>query len=345
MSKVQPPAPPAPTPFLIFARSANADDPDVHLIVDGSPALVKGTSMGLDEPANEPSRAGGGDVMNFAVSAKGNVVDGSGTTTCGGKDVARTGDMVALNAASHSTVSQGQGPFIEGVDIAMGGGELSAEAMAAASKGWPMPANAADTPTAGNAGTNPSPCVDGHPVAIESGFVVDDDVDVSLPGVIPLVIERLYSSQRQRETGLLGRGGWVLSVEQWVAPRGDVLGVRLGDGRDAYFAPIGPGESCFHRREQLELYAEAGQHGPRYRLWDVRRRQWRRFEAQAKGGKARLTSITDAHGNAITFEYGAGERLTRIVDTARREVRCVYDEAGAYLRRLEVWSSVPAPAG
>ncbi|HHH29536.1 MAG TPA: DUF4150 domain-containing protein, partial [Polyangiaceae bacterium] len=348
VSLVQPPPTPtgpAPTPFPIFARSENASGTSSKLTVGGAPVLVEGSSMDVDSPANQPSQSGGGCAVTHAVQGKGNVTMGSATTTVGGKGVARTGDMVALNCtAPNMKIAQGTGPLLEGAGGAGGKGGAGGDAETTAAGGEAQPSNEAKQEKAGASNGNPSPCVDGHPVAIESGFVVDDDIDLALPGAIPLTVERSYSSQRSDDVGLLGKGGWVLSLEQWIAPADDVLALRLQDGREAYFEPIGPGEQTYHRREQLELFAERGQHGPRYRLWDVRRRLWRHFVAQVPGGKARLTAIRDAHGNAITLEYDA-DRLTRIIDTAGRELRCVYDEPQRYLQRLEVWAATPTPPG
>ena len=348
VSLVNPPPPPtgpAPTPFPIFARSKNASDTCSKLTVGGAAVLVEGSSMDVDSPANQPSQAGGGDVVTHAVKGKGNVTMGSSTTTAGGKGVARTGDPVALNCtAPGMKLAQGTGPFVEGPGGAGGKGGADDDAEATAAGGTAQAAGKAKKEKAGACDGNEAPCVDGHPVAVETGYVVDDDIDLALPGAIPLTIERSYSSQRSDDEGLLGKGGWALSIEQWVRPGDGVLALRLEDGREAYFEPIGAGERTYHRREQLELFAEPGQHGPRYRLWDVRRRLWRHFVAQVPGGKARLTAITDAHGNAITLEYD-GDRLQRIIDTAGRELRCVYDEPQRYLQRLEVWASVPTPPG
>ena len=304
VSPVQPPAPPAPTPFPIFARSKNASQTATHLTVGGAPVLVEGSSMSVDSPANQPSQTAGGCIVTHAVKGKGNVTSASGTTTVGGKGVARTMDPVALNCtAPNMKIAQGTGALAEGAGAAAGEGGAEANAEADGSTNTAVPADKANTQTEGGASANRSPCEGGHPVAIESGFVIDDSVDLALPGVIPLTILRSYSSQRHRETGLLGKGGWVLSLEQWVVPEKDLLAVRLEDGRDAYFAPIGPGESWFHRREQLELFAERGPLGTRYRLWDLRRRLWRIFEPQVKGGEARLVAIADAFGNRLAHEY------------------------------------------
>ncbi len=54
-----------------------------------------------------------------------------------------------------------------------------------------------------------------------------------------------------------------------------------------------------------------------------------------------LRAIQDAYGHAIALEYEGG-RLSRIVDTAGREIR-VQNDAHGRVTRLEVWAAPPAP--
>ncbi|MCA9619236.1 MAG: DUF4150 domain-containing protein, partial [Myxococcales bacterium] len=349
------PGPPVPTPFPITACSRNVEKPDAHLSVGNAPVLLANSSMTVDPPANQPGTAGG-DVVTHAHVDKADMTQGSSTTTVGGQGLACTGHMVAVNVpAPNMAMAQCQVPLVEGGDMANGEGDDDEDKHPNAATSRAVPANTANASDDPNASScNPAPASTGHPVAIASGFVIDDSVDLSLPGVVPFTLLRSYTSQRSAETGLLGKGGWVLSVEQWVTPRTSgsgkpTLAVRLADGRDAYCEPIGPGEHYFHRREQLELYAERDpKGGVRYRLWDLKTRRWTRYEAQIPGGKARLTSIADAYGNAITLEY-QGDTLVRLVDTARRELRFLYRPASghpstaSYLARIEVWASPPPP--
>ncbi|XXX75540.1 DUF6531 domain-containing protein [Sorangium sp. So ce134] len=173
----------------------------------------------------------------------------------------------------------------------------------------------------------------GHPVDVASGRVVDAQVDLSLPGAIPLVWERHYSSSRALERTSLGRGGWAHSFDQWVERTDDGLTLRDQEGRDVFFPPVAPGEQAFHRADRLTIRAFSGGafavHSPELRLT-------RHFAPAAPGGRALLRSITDAHGNAIVLEH-TGDRLRRIIDTAGREVR-VETTHGGRIARLEVWA-------
>ncbi|WP_437969074.1 DUF6531 domain-containing protein [Sorangium sp. So ce260] len=173
----------------------------------------------------------------------------------------------------------------------------------------------------------------GHPVDATSGAVVDSKVDVSLPGAIPLVWERHYTSARALERTSLGRGGWAHGLEQWIEADEEGITLRDEQGRDIYFPRIGAGESAFHRPDRLTLRAE--QDGG-FSVHSHASRLTRRFAPAAPHGRAWLRSIEDAHGNAITLEY-AGERLHRVTDTAGREIR-VKTSHGGRIARLEVWA-------
>ncbi|AUX40055.1 uncharacterized protein SOCE26_014510 [Sorangium cellulosum] len=172
----------------------------------------------------------------------------------------------------------------------------------------------------------------GHPVDATSGAVVDTKAELSLPGAIPLIWERHYSSPRALERTSLGRGGWSHGLEQWIDADEEGITLRDEQGRDVYFPHVSPGQSAFHRPDRLTLTAE--QDGG-FSVHSHTSRLTRRFAPAAPQGRALLRSIEDAHGNAVTLEY-TGERLRRVQDTAGREIR-VKTTQGGRIARLEVW--------
>ncbi|WP_437632439.1 DUF6531 domain-containing protein [Sorangium sp. So ce854] len=175
-------------------------------------------------------------------------------------------------------------------------------------------------------------CQDGHPVNVVTGHVVDQATDLELPGLIPLVWRRYYSSARSGDaTASLGPG-WAHGFEQRITERGRSLVLRDGEGRSIYFASVAPGESTFHRRERLRLSRD---HDGTYRVFSLDTRLTHVFSAEAAGAPAQLRSICDAWGNAIALEH-SGDELRRIVDTAGREVKVTW--ASGRITRLEVWS-------
>lgn len=176
-------------------------------------------------------------------------------------------------------------------------------------------------------------CTDGHPVDLTSGAVVDEKTDISLPGAIPLVWKRYYSSSRALERTSVGRGGWVHSFEQWVVRSDDKTILRDDQGRDVYFRALAPGESAFHRADRLTLTALEG---GAFEVYSHKTRLTRAFAPAEEGKRALLRSIQDPYGNAITLDY-TGDKLRRVIDTAGRDVRVKMTHGGR-IARLEVWA-------
>lgn len=168
----------------------------------------------------------------------------------------------------------------------------------------------------------------GHPVDVATGDVVDEATDLSLPGIIPLVIERHYASSRCDERDAALGPGWSHSLEEWIEEGEETIDLRDGEGRWIFFDKVGAGEVSFHRGERLELRVG---HDGRYRVYSPENRVTRVFAGP--GRKALLRAIEDASGNAITLEYEE-ELLSRVVDTAKREILFTWDRGR--LARIDV---------
>lgn len=102
--------------------------------------------------------------------------------------------------------------------------------------------------------TCPGGVAKGNPVNPMLGAKVQvGEVDVSLPGPLPFVISRDYSSY-QTDTpapiGLLGPGWW-LPTEVSLLQTGDTLTINDSKGRSIRFAPLAPGQSAYSRSENL----------------------------------------------------------------------------------------------
>lgn len=323
MSLVAPPPPPVPTPFVYSAQASNASKTKKKYLVAGKEILVKGSTMSLDPPANQPAQAGGGDVVTHATKNIAVMTMGSGSLTVTGKDVCVTGDMAALNViTAESSVAQVQMPLLEAGDF-----EAAKKAAAAAAaelvKKW-----RAYPPTKANQ------CVGGHPVDLGTGYVVDDAVDLRLPGFIALTWSRSYSSCKPSHRGALGRGGWTHSFEQWVEET--EAGYRFHDeeGLPIEFGPIGEAGFSFHRGKRLELRKV----GRSFEIRGLADRLTRAF-SPLPGGRCALVSIKDSRLHQIQIEY-AGDTLVRILDSVKREIRVLSDPKGR-VTRIEVWASAP----
>jgi RHS repeat-associated protein len=323
MSLVTPPAPPAPTPFVYSARGSNASKTRKKYRVSGKEVLVEGSTMSLDPPANQPAQSGGGDVLTHATKNIAVMTMGSSALVVTGKDVCATGDIAALNVmTAESSVAQVQMPLLEAADF-----EAARAAAAAAAAEMVKKWRAAPPPKA-------QQCTGGHPVDLGTGYVVDDAIDLSLPGHFPLVWSRSYASSRASARGALGRGGWTHSFEQWIEVTEG--GYRLHDeeGLPVDFAPVGPEGISVHRGRRLELR----QSGRSLEIRSLADRLIRSF-SPLPGGRLALRSIRDPRLHAIELVY-EGDTLVRIVDSVRRELRLTNDEKGR-VTRVEVWASEP----
>ncbi len=172
----------------------------------------------------------------------------------------------------------------------------------------------------------------GHPVDVMTGELLAEAVDASLPGTIPLRFERNYRS-RDTESLLLGPG-WYHFFDAYVERGPTATCVRLPDGRGAEHPLLGRGESYFHAPDRYTLYRDdegyrlAFNNGITYFFSANDRRQG------SVESRCRLTEIRDRARNAVSLTW-QGSYLSRIVDTARREIACRYNREGK-LERLIV---------
>lgn len=330
-----PPAGPVPVPYPYTARSATASKTEAALKAGGDPVLVKGSVLDVDPPANQPSQPTGGDVVTHAVKGKAKMVEGSSNTKAGGKPVCGTGDNTCVNVMTgNEEVAQERMPILKAGGADMAGDKDGSGADKDEKGKRALPAQQAKK---ANKTSGPEePECESDPVAVATGCVVDEGVDLDLPGVMALVWKRSYSSARAEAVGALGRGGWVHTFEQWIEEGEEVTTLHAGDGREIHFAKIAPGESTYHRGEQLTLTAD--RHGGYTVLIRAAQRS-RVFSPLTAGGRPVLRAMRDAYGHEIRLEH-EGERLRRVIDTAGREVRVLSDERGR-VARLEVWATPP----
>jgi len=327
-----PPAGPVPVPYPYSARSATASKTRSNLKVGTAKVVVKDSVLDIDPPANQPSQPTGGDVVTHAVKRKAHVTSGSSRTRAGGKPVSGTGDTVVANVMSGSeSVAQAQSVLIKagGADSA---GDKDGEGADKDKKGKrALPASSAK---------KAAQTCETDPVDVATGHVVDEDTDLSLPGLIPLVWKRSYSSGRNDRTGALGRGGWTHSFESWVTPREGGFTLVDEEGREVYFIAAKEGASAFHRGDRKTLTVERG---GAFQVRDHQTRLVSDYRPLAPGEKALLHAVRDPFGHALAFDY-QGDRLTRISDTAGRELRLTWNDQNRIVR-LEVWAALPAAQG
>ncbi|XXY48115.1 RHS repeat-associated core domain-containing protein [Sorangium sp. So ce269] len=184
----------------------------------------------------------------------------------------------------------------------------------------------------GNGGT-----AAGDPVDIVTGRVFTvPAVDLGLPGPLPLVLRRQYSSTaRERDLGL--GFGWSHSLAWAIVPSRRRVDILQDDGTvlEAPLPAVGESRRLFGgvslraARSGFALSLEGGV----TLLF---------HEQDALDDVYRLSSMVDRNGNLIRLAYDGPELLT-VTDSAGRVVRCVRD-ASRRIARFEV-KTATAPNG
>jgi RHS repeat-associated protein len=163
-------------------------------------------------------------------------------------------------------------------------------------------------------------CQGGHPVNLATGAVVDKATDIEVPGLIPLIFTRYYSSLRYEDAEATLGAGWAHGFEQRVEMLERTYALRDGQGRWIYFNRIAVGETSFHRGERLTLSRPDER---TFRVYAHEERRTRLFEPMHEGGPSVLRRIEDPYGNAIVLQY-KGDRLACVVDTVGRRVNVAW---------------------
>lgn len=314
VSMIPPVAPPTPTgvpsPFLYVAKSSTAKGTSSNFIAGGGKVLTKGSYMDIETPGNQPSGTLPiKDLVSHAHVKKAKMMTASGTAkvTAGDDGIVVTGDQVKLNVLTKDLeLCQSIAPLLDGAGFT---------------------AACAD-PT--NAGVDIITLAE--PVAVAGGVVVESATDFQLPGLIPVEWGRSYASSRYKLRGLLGRGGWLLSIEQHIEVRDDVIVFHLQGAEHVFPRPVRDAVS-FLRSHRLELTAHADEG------WAVRFVDSgfvHELRPVARGERAVLHRVVDTYGNHVDVQW-EGSNPIRLVDTAKRELALHYDEHG-WLERVDVWA-------
>ncbi|MEJ7732198.1 MAG: DUF6531 domain-containing protein [Polyangiaceae bacterium] len=308
-----PPAGPVPTPFAYVAKSADAKSGTAngkHVKVGKTRVLVKNTIMKMVPPVNKPSMPiGMGDIVTKATDLWAVVASGSDTVKAKGAPVAMTGSDVRLNAMEKQQIVQVKTMFVGAADFDLINKWGASAKWAKANKVRAV----------------------GDPVSATHGTVIDWDIDLSLPGIVPLVWRRAYSSSFRKRRGALGGGGWTHAFERWVEPHGDGARLQMDDGSELVIPLLEANTSAFLRAAALEIERR----GTAWHMRDITTRLTYRFTPQERFGPALLDEIRDGYGNRIELRHER-QRLAVVVDTAGREVRLEHDAKGR-LARLGVW--------
>ncbi|WP_408588576.1 RHS repeat-associated core domain-containing protein [Paraburkholderia bannensis] len=176
----------------------------------------------------------------------------------------------------------------------------------------------------------------GHPVnVITGGKILDgaDDTDFVLPGPLPLVWQRFYSSHDDRADSLFGRGWSVpISVELKIARDADgkIASITYWDeqGRDIVFPAVAPGESHFSVPEGLYLICTAGGHYVVESVDGMYRDFGMAINSDAESDVLKLWRLEDRNGNWIEVARDEADgKPQRLLDATGRVLALNYAEA------------------
>jgi RHS repeat-associated protein len=281
---------------------------------------------------------------------------GSQTVVYGGGSVVRLGeiarscaDPVPMPTSAVVTIPKGLpvlvgGPPSLNVEQAIGGfvfGKLVRTAFGAASKIFKLVARLGATRLR-NFLPKARCFFTGHPVDIATGRVMTDAVDFEMPGPIPLVFERNYSSGWSRRQSPLGYG-WSHSLDRalWVERAGVVC--RLADGREIVF------DTTKLKHGFVPIKQPIFDPITGYTLTRLAREKWRLVDEDGMIDEFEripgeidppeigegLARVVCTHGrnehNKIHYQYELADdvaRLTAVVDSGGRTIRFGYDPAG-----------------
>ena len=173
--------------------------------------------------------------------------------------------------------------------------------------------------------SNQCPSV-GHPVNVANGSVFTSLVDFELSGPIPFKWERFWFSNKAYK-GPLGQS-WFHKYDLALQVQDENTAiVRLEEGREIYFSLPFAGQSSFNRAEKLTLFND----GNTLYLRDHNLLTYHFKIDDKKNGFSQLYNlkkIEDRNGFTIKFEYGQSNVLSKITDSAGRELLFTADNKG-----------------
>jgi len=279
------------------------------IMLDGASVLPLGNGLKALKGAKN-ARAAAGDAKAVQ-SAAGVVADGKTVQSAAtGVTGARTAgaevkgvETVAVDSRTARTVTSDAGAAGSGVksaDAAGSGGAHAESAGQGGAAGGSARAVESKTPVQQRV------CAS-DPIDVVTGEMVMSATDLSLPGVLPLVLGRVHLSS-YRFGGLFGRR-WASTLDQrlQIDAVGDVVGFVADDGSVLYYPdaaglPVGGVAMPSHgvRRWSLHHLPDGG-----WQLADPDTGVTRRFAPADPAGRCVIETISDRNDNRIDFGYDA----------------------------------------
>ncbi|MDF5776478.1 RHS repeat-associated core domain-containing protein [Pseudomonas syringae] len=171
----------------------------------------------------------------------------------------------------------------------------------------------------------------GNPVDTTTGRkLIPDEIDFSLPGLMPIEWSRFYASNLNVDS-VLGKG-WVLPWEQSLRKRGSFLYLTDNQGRTVPFVDIAPGQRIYNPHEQVYLVCTQGGH---YLLQTLDNIFFYFGEVPDDNKPVPLDRIENALGHFLHFTRTEQGTLTDISATGGIRVHLHYDEVTTRLTSVK----------
>ena len=171
----------------------------------------------------------------------------------------------------------------------------------------------------------------GNPVDATTGRkLIPDEVDFSLPGLMPIEWSRFYASNLDVDS-VLGKG-WVLPWEQSLRKLGDFVYLTDNQGRTVPFVDVAPGQRIYNPHEQVYLVCTEGGH---YLLQTLDNLFFYFGEVPDNNRPVALDRIENALGHFLHFTRTEQGTLTDISATGGVRVHLHYDDVTTRLTSVK----------
>lgn len=165
-----------------------------------------------------------------------------------------------------------------------------------------------------------------NPVHASTGAKIlggEEDLDFTLPALLPINWQRFYNSRDDRRDGLFG-AGWSVSFEVFVEVQSDRLLYTDEQGRVIDMGQINLGDAVFSASEGLSVRRS---HDGQLLIENFENGLYQHFLASPEQpGHLRLASLGDRNDNRIHLAYDERGRLVQLCDTfGRPQLQLRYD--------------------
>ncbi|MCF3391184.1 DUF4329 domain-containing protein [Escherichia coli] len=170
----------------------------------------------------------------------------------------------------------------------------------------------------------PGGVTSGHPVnPLLGAKVLPGETDIALPGPLPFILSRTYSSYRTKTPAPVGSlgPGWKMPADIRLQLRDNTLILSDNGGRSLYFEHLFPGEDGYDHDRFGQMTAVHREEGlSQYRAYDSR---------------GQLIAVKDTQGHETRYEYNAAGDLTTVIAPDGSRNGTQYDAWGKAVRTTQ----------